>query len=232
MKSSFASFVVVAVLLAALAAGAEPKAEIAAAIKKLERQSGYSWTYTPKVVGSASAGRGQVALKGRADQEGYAVVSAEMGDISVEIGIKGERMIVNYTGEWLSTAEIGENNRAVQRLRLIKRPTDEAAMLAGKATGLKQEADGAFAGELDGAWAKEMFALLGRRAAAAPSAQAAVKFWLKEGSLAKYEFVVKGKITTGEDKAEVEVSRTATVEIRDVGATTVSLPDEAKKKLQ
>lgn len=43
---------------------------------------------------------------------------------------------------------------------------------------------------------------------------------------------MKGKITAGEDKTEVEVSRTATVEIKDVGAATVSLPDEAKKKLQ
>ncbi|MBK7997905.1 MAG: hypothetical protein IPK15_04030 [Verrucomicrobia bacterium] len=232
MKSLLSTFVLSATLLVACTAAADPKSEVSAAIKKLEQQSGYSWSFTPKVTGSESAGRGQVPLKGKADKDGYAVVSGEMGDITVEIGIKGEKMIVNYTGEWLSTAEIGENNRTVQRLRLIKRPTDEATMLAGKATGLKKEADGAYASELDGAWAKEMFALFGRRAAAAPSAQGAVKFWLKDGSLAKYEFVVKGKITTGEDKTEVEVSRTAMVEIKDVGAATVSLPDEAKKKLQ
>ena len=59
-----------------------------------------------------------------------------------------------------------------------------------------------------------------------------VKFWLKDGALSKYEFVVKGKIVSGEDKKETELSRTATVEIKDVGTATVSLPDEAKKKLQ
>ena len=232
MKSSFTSFAVVASLFAAMTAAADPKTEITAAIQKLEQQAGYSWSYTPKVVGSESAGRGQVPLKGKADKAGFAVISGEMGDVSVEIGIKGEKMIVNYTGEWLSTAEIGENNRTVQRLRLIKRPTDEATMLAGKAAALKKEADGSYAGALDGAWAKEMFALLGRRAAAAPSAEGLVKFWLKDGALSKYEFVVKGKIVSGEDKKETELSRTATVEIKDVGTATVSLPDEAKKKLQ
>lgn len=232
MKSSFTSFALVASLLAAMTAAADPKAEITAAIQKLEQQSGYGWTYTPKVVGSESASRGQVPLNGKADKDGYALVSGEMGDVSVEIGIKGEKMIVNYTGEWLSTAEIGENNRTVQRLRLIKRPTDEAKMLVGKAAALEKNSDGSYAGALDAAWAKEMFALLGRRAAAAPTAQGAVKFWLKDGALSKYEFVVKGKIVAGEEKKEIEVSRTATVEIKDVGTATISLPDEAKKKLQ
>lgn len=232
MKSSFVLALVTALLLPVTAAVADPKADVAAAIKKLEQQSGYSWTYIPKTVGSESAGRSSVPLTGKADKEGFAVVRGEMGDVSVEIGIKGERMIVNYTGEWLSTTEIGENNRTVQRLRLIRRPTDEATMLLGKVTGLKKDSDGSYTSELDGMWAKEMFALLGRRAAAAPSAQGSARFWLKEGQLAKYEFVVKGKIVAGEDKKEVEVSRTATVEIKDVGAATVSLPDEAKKKLQ
>ena len=232
MKSSFLLALVTVLVLPVAAAVADPKADVAAAIKKLEQQPGYSWTYTPKTVGSESASRGSVPLTGKADKDGYAVVSGEMGDVSVEIGIKGEKMIVNYTGEWLSTAEIGENNRTVQRLRLIKRPTDEATMLLGKVTGLKKDSDGSYASELDRMWAKEMFALLGRRAAAAPSAQGSAKFWLKDGQLAKYEFVVKGKITTGEDKTEVEVSRTTTVEIRDVGSATISLPDEAKKKLQ
>ena len=232
MKPTLSSIALAVSLFAGVTVAAEPKAEIAEAIKKLEQQSGYGWSYTPKVVGSESAGRGQVPLIGKADKDGFALVSGEMGDVSVEIGIKGEKMIVNYTGEWLSTAEIGENNRTVQRLRLIKRPTDEAKMLVGKAASIEKKSDGSYAGALDASWAKEMFALLGRRAAAAPSAEGAVKFWVKDGTLSKYEFVVKGKIVVGEEKKEIEVSRTATVEIKDVGTATISLPDEARKKLE
>jgi hypothetical protein len=76
-----------------------------------------------------------------------------------------------------------------------------------------------------------LFSLLGRRAAEAPEAKGSVKFWVKDGRLAKYQFSVQGKITVGDDKREVEVSRLMTVEIKDVGSTKVSLPEEARKKL-
>jgi hypothetical protein len=101
-----------------------------------------------------------------------------------------------------------------------------------KKTGeLKKESDGLYTGELAPEAARELFHLLGRRAAEATEAQGSVKFWIKEGQLSKYEFVVQGKITVGEDKREVDLRRTTTVEIKEVGATKVSFPDEAKKKL-
>ncbi len=212
-------------------AAADSAATVASAIKKLGGESGYAWTYTPKTVGSESAARNQAPLSGKTEKDGYTLIRGEMGDVTVDIGIKGDKMAVNYSGDWLSTVEIGENNRTVQRLRALKRPTDEAEQLLAKSTALKQEADGGYSSDLDGAWSKEMFALLGRRAADAPSASGNVRFWVKDGRLAKYEFVIRGKIATGADKKETEVSRTTTVEIKDVGMTKVGLPEDAKKKL-
>ena len=229
MKLSFSIIVLLALSLTATFA--DPKAEVGDAIKKLAAQSGYSWTYTPKTEGSESARR-QGALTGKTEKDGFTLMRGEAGEVTFDLGIKGEKMVVNYNGDWISAAEIGENNRTVQRLRALKIPVAEAESLAGKTTSLKKDSDGAYSGELDGATAKEMFALLGRRAAEAPKAEGTVKFWVKDGRLAKYEFVVRGKITTGgEEKREVEVSRTTTVDITDVGSTKVSLPEEAKKKL-
>jgi hypothetical protein len=213
------------------AAGADPKTEVADAIKKLASQPNYSWTSTPKTEGSESARR-QGPTDGKTEKDGFSHLKVPVGDVTVEVGLKGEKMVVNYNGDWISTAEVGENNRNVQRLRAMKRPTDEAETLAGKATALKKESDGVYAGDLDGAAAKEMFALLGRRAAEAPEVKGTVKFWIKDGHLAKYEFVVRGKITVGgEEKREVDLSRTTTVEIKEVGTTKVSLPEDATKKL-
>ena len=96
---------------------------------------------------------------------------------------------------------------------------------------MKKESDGLYAGELAPDAARELFHQLGRRAAEAPEAQGSVKFWIKEGQLTKYEIVVRGKISAGADKSEVDLRRTTTVEIKDVGTTKVSFPDEAKKKL-
>ena len=100
------------------------------------------------------------------------------------------------------------------------------------AAALKKDGDGAYTGDMTPEAAKELFALLGRRAAEAPSAAGSMKFWVKDGALAKYEFGVRGKITVGgEEKREVEISRSTTVELKNVGSTTVSLPEDAKKKL-
>jgi len=61
-------------------------------------------------------------------------------------------------------------------------------------------------------------------------AKGSVKFWVKDGDLTKYEFNEQGKIM-GRDDNEVTINRTTTVEIKEVGKTKLSLPEEAKKKL-
>ena len=210
-------------------AGADPKTEVSEAIKKLGEQSGYSWTHTPKTEGSQSARR-QGPIEGKTEKGGFTYLKGSLGDISYEVASKGEKMVINYNGDWLSTAEIGENQRAIQRLKALKKPVEEASQ-ASKAAELKKESDGVYSGDLSADAAKALFALLGRRAAEAPEAKGSVKFWVKEGLLTKYEISVRGKITVGEDKREVDISQTTTVEIKDAGSTKVSLPEEAKKKL-
>jgi len=61
------------------------------------------------------------------------------------------------------------------------------------------------------------------------NAKGSVKFWVKDGVLAKYQFKVQGTMSfNGND---VDIDRTTTVEIKDVGSTTVEVPEAAKKKL-
>ena len=57
-----------------------------------------------------------------------------------------------------------------------------------------------------------------------------VTFWVTDGKLVKYEFHVSGTISfNGNDR---DIDRTTTVVISDVGTTKISVPDEAKKKLE
>jgi len=220
-----------ALALASSAFCAEPKTEVLDAIKKLAGSSGYSWVSTPKTEGSESARR-LGAIEGKTQSDGYTYLKSAAGETTVEIALKGEKMAVNYNGNWLSSAEIGENNSTIKRLRAMKPPAQEAETLAGKAAELKKEADGLYSGDMKPDAAKELFALLGRRAAEAPEAKGSMKFWIKDGGLSKYEFVVGGKIKVGgEEKREVDISRTTTVDIKNVGSTTVSLPEDAKNKL-
>lgn len=225
-------FILSALILvgSALVAHADPKAELTGAIKKLASETGYAWTATPKTEGSESARR-QGPMDGKTEKDGYTLVKGTAGENSYEVAFKGEKLVVNYNGDWLSSAEIGEGSRIVERLRALKRPAEEAEQLVAKAGALKQEPDGLYSGEMTSDFAKELFALLGRRAAESTDAKGSVKFWLKDGQLAKYEFGVRGSITTGEEKKKVDISRTMTVEIKNIGSTKVSLPDDARKKL-
>jgi hypothetical protein len=72
----------------------------------------------------------------------------------------------------------------------------------------------------------------GRRGGQAPpvsNAKGSVKFWIKDGVLTKYVLKVSGTITRNGD--DVDVDRTTTVEIKDVGTTKLAVPDEAKSKM-
>jgi len=221
-----------AVLLGSLnvVPGAEPKAEVKDAIKKLGDQPNYSWVSTPKTEGSQSARR-QGSISGATEKDGFTALAGLIGDTTVEIAAKGDKMAVNYEGDWLSTAEIGENNRAVQRLKALKNPVVEAEGLLAKVVNLKRESDGRYAGDMTPEAAKELFGQLGKRAAEAPEAKGVMSFQVKDGILNGYQYKVSGKITAGEDKREVDISRTVTVEIKDIGSTKVTLPEEAKKKV-
>jgi hypothetical protein len=48
--------------------------------------------------------------------------------------------------------------------------------------------------------------------------------------LSKYEVKVQGKMSFNDN--EIEINRTTTVEIKDVGTAKINVPEDVKKKLQ
>ena len=210
MKTSFCILLAGTLALPLVAADADPKSEVKDAIKKLAGQPNYSWTFTPKTEGSEAAAK-QGPIEGKAEKDGVIYLKGTTGDISFEAVAKGSKYAVNYAGEWVVVEENDEETgRIAQRLKAVKNPLEAADDLAGKAGELKKESDGLYSAELTAAGAKELFGKLGKRAAAAEGAKGAVKVWIKNGVLAKYEFHVKGTITVGSDKREVNLSRTVT----------------------
>jgi hypothetical protein len=231
MKTSSCTFLAGALALSALAANADSKSEVKDAIKKLGTQSNYSWTFTPKTEGSESVAR-QGPVEGKTEKDGFTWFKGTYGDTSFEAASKGSKYALNYAGEWMTVDEDSEETgRYAKRVKSLKDPVETAEELAGKAGELKKDSDGVYSGDLTAEGAKELFGRLGRRAAEAKETKGSVKFWVKGGLLAKYEFNLKGKMTVGDDKREVDVSRTVTVEFKDVGTTKLTLPEGATKKL-
>ena len=231
MKKSPTLLLASVLAMSAFSANADPKSEVEAAMKKLSAQPNYSWTFTPKTEGSESVAR-QGAIEGKAEKDGLTWFKGTYGDTSFEAAVKGSKSAVYFQGEWTAVDEDSEETgRYAKRVKALKNPIEAADDLLTKAGDLKKSSDGVYSGDLTAEGAKELFGRLGRRAAESKDAKGSVKFWVKDGLLTKYEFTLKGKITAGEEKKEVDLTRTVTVEFKDVGSTKLTVPEEATKKL-
>ena len=215
---------------------ASPKEQVTAAAKSLGEKANYSGTTTPKAEGG-NPGRNMGPIEGKAEKDGYTYLLITPGGISVEVVMKGEKGAAKTLEGWQSFQEIeqagGSGASISRRLRKLKTPSAEAAEFVAKTKDL-QEADGAYAGELTEDGVKERLLLEARRregqeAPQISGAKGSVKFWLKDGALVKYEVTLQGKLNSGD--REIEINRTVTVEIKDVGSTKIDVPAEALKSL-
>lgn len=215
-----------------IAADSSPKDDITTAAKKLGEKPNYSWKTTVVVPADAQFRPGPT--EGKTEKDGYTHVTMSFGDNTTQAVLKGDKAAVtNRDGEWQSAADL-ENSEGRGRFmgrmaRNIKTPAVQAADLASQTKELKKDGD-VYAGDLTEEGAKT-FLRFGRGGdgPTVSNAKGSVKFWLKDGALSKYEYKVKGTISfDGNDR---DVDRTTTVEIKDVGATKVTVPEEAKKKV-
>jgi hypothetical protein len=115
--------------------------------------------------------------------------------------------------------------------RNFRAPAAQATEILAGVKDLKKEGD-SFSGDLTEEGAKKLLSFRGRAGGEGPTVtnpKGSAKFWVKDGTLVKYEFHVTGTISfNGND---FDSDRDTTVEIKDVGATKVEVPEEAKKKL-
>jgi len=217
----------------ALSATAAEKDDVAAAVKKLADQS-YSWKTTVTV----PEGRGfrMGPTEGKIAKDGTLHVVTSFGENKFQTAIKGGKAaMTNRDGEWQSAAELesaeGPGRWMAANARNFKAPAAQATEILGYVKDLKKDGD-AYTAALSEEGVKALLTM--RRAGAEPrpvtNPSGSAKFWLKDGQLSKYEIHVKGT-TKNQNGDDMEIDRTTTVEIKDVGNTTVELPQEAQKKL-
>jgi hypothetical protein len=214
---------------------ADPKDDIAAAAKKLGEQANYSWT-TTVVVPEGSRGRFG-PTEGTTEKDGFTHLKVSTGDNLTQAVLKGDKAAVsNSDGSWQSLPELDAAEGAARfkamAVRNFKAPAAQAAELAAGTKALAKDGE-AWAGELTEDAAGTLLAFGRKPVAGDPlsvsNARGSVKFWLKDGALVKYEIKVSGKVSFNGNERDTE--RTLTTEIKDVGATKVEVPEEAKKKL-
>ena len=209
-----------------LAAETTTKEEVINAAKKLAEKANYSWKTTVVVPESAQFKPGPTV--GKTEKDGFTHITTTFGDNTTQAVIMGDKAAVTRPdGGWRSLAELdGEEGPARflgRFIRNFKVPAAHATELAEGTRDLIKEGD-LYSGDLTETGAKAQF-----RFGTVSNPKGSVKFWLKDGALSKYEFKVQGKADFNGN--EMDVDRTTTVEIKDVGATKVDVPEDAKKKL-
>ncbi|HVR86550.1 MAG TPA: hypothetical protein VMU54_19660 [Planctomycetota bacterium] len=237
-------------LAAALVAAGNPdsKSDLKAAAKKLKDAGGYSWTSTSKNAGGGGGGanRPQVGpTEGKVDKDGVVWIKITRGDNATEAYLKAGKSAIKTADAWKAGSELQGDPAGGQarprdpaaglarRLQNFKAPAIEADELVDKVGELKDEGDGVFSGALTEEGAKALMTFGGRPGGNGPQVsdpKGTAKFWVKDGTLAKYEINTQGKITFNNN--DREINRTTTVEFKDTGSTKIDVPDEAKKLLE
>jgi len=220
------------------AADSAPSSDVIAAAKALGDQPNYSWRTT--VDAGANARFRPGPTDGKTEKDGYTTLSMTFNDNTTEIVMKGSKVAIKGEDGWQSGDEASQDgggggfNRGAFMARMAKNykaPAAEAADLAGQVSSLTTGTNG-ISGDLseDGAKALLTFRRGGNgNAPTVTNPKGSVTFWVADGKLTKYQTHVTGTVSfNGNDR---DVDRTTTTEIKDVGATKVEVPDDAKKKL-
>jgi hypothetical protein len=239
---SFASCVAVALVLAAgMAVRAADVDDAQTAVKKLADAPSYSWSSA--VVG----GRGnQTPVEYKAEKDGFATFTfTSMQGDPTDVVMKGDKGVAKMADGWKTMAELQKaaddaggfsgEMMVLSRISSFTTPAAQAKALLEKAKNVKKEGD-TYSADLAEASAKDLltFRFPGAAAANMPAMTIAnpkgtIKITVKDGAMNKMEIHLTGTRTFNEQ--DTPVDQTTTLAIKDVGATKVTVPDEAKKKL-
>jgi len=216
-----------------LAADSNPQDAVKDAAKSLGEKSNYSWTTTIDLGGDMTG-----TIEGKAEKGGATSLTLSAAGQELNAVLKGDKGVLKMDESWKPLKAVAEDKDEQQPMRIAARilqtqkaPAAEAADLASKTKELKL-ADGVYSGDLTADGIKEMVNTLKQAAGGSlevSGAKWSVKFWLKEGSLSKYESAMTGTVKFDGDDHDVNMK--TTVQIKDVGTTKVTVPEEAAKKL-
>jgi hypothetical protein len=231
MKKQILCFATMTLATALFAADA--KEEVTAAAKKLGEKANYSWKTTVVVPEGTQFRPGPT--DGKTEKDGFIHVKSTFGENTTDIVKKGDKAaFTNRDGDWQTLAEV-ENQEGPARFRAgmvrnLRAPAELAVEIAAGAKELKKDGD-AIAGDLTEEAANNLmrFRRGGGDGPTISNAKGSAKFWVKDGVLTKYEFKVSGKMDFNGN--EIDLDRTTTTEIKDIGTTKVEVPEGAKKKL-
>jgi hypothetical protein len=225
--------------------------DIKAALQALDNSASYSWTTT------VQGGFGRGPQDGKTQKDGYTSISMQMRDNTFEIILKGDKAAIKTDSGWKSATELMQatgddaggppppERFAAMFAQNFRTPVQQAEDNLDALQNIQKTDDG-YTADLSTEAAKKMLSFRPRRQAAAttspdPNAppppqiditdpKGSIKVTIKDGNLTEIQFHLTGSVSfNGGDPRDVD--RTTTTDFKDIGATTIDVPDDAKAKL-
>lgn len=224
-------------LFAVSVSAADVPEPLAAALGRLRTAEAYTWTVDTRTPGAPFE---VPPLKGWARASGAGVMESTVEQKPIQAAVLGARRVVKLDADWQTPSEAvaakGAQAAEVARLLRIPLPGDELSPLLEHAATIRAEADGSFVAALSADAATEIIRApmndLPKRGFSPEikGAAATIQLWLKDGALARY--VISSTASLSLPFGTKEIKRTAAVELREIDAAGVVLPQAALSKLQ
>jgi len=221
------------VACSAALAWADEKSDIQSAVGKLAASDSYSWTTT------VTTDHLTTTIEGKT-QAGLTADVITYHDTHWSAFVKGDKIIIQASGSWMSAADIinafpptqrNPDGAAANAMRDFKLPATVAADMLTDARKL-QLADGGYSADLAEAAVKEVLftsRVYNLDRSALPDitdCAGTVRFWVSDGLVTKYEVHATGMVSFNNGRARPE-DRTVVTEIGDVNVTSVDIPADA-----
>jgi hypothetical protein len=222
------------------AAPRDAKEDLKTAIHKLSQAESYSWTISSTNSGDTADKYGFGTGEGKIEKGGLTWLRTPETP-PVEIVVKGGKTAVRLDDGWALEQELtggGASRRhpnltAVRSLRGRSRPAAEAAELFKHVKDLNAGVEGYFTTDLSPDDAKGLLLKYLRssgRSADVASPAGSLAFWVRDGSLTKYEVRLRGTVTFSAPRPSTwNADQIMTVQMFEVGASRVDLPPDVKK---
>ena len=247
MKTENLVSILAVTALALSARAADSKETVGSAIKALKEKANYSWSTTSELASGQFPAR---TTKGKTEKEGFTLLTTEGQNGEVQAVKKGEKQVLKTDEGWKTAEDLMQGGQGRGRgffvgFQLLNAsvPADDADELLKGVKELKAGDGGIYTGEWSEQAAKDRAGFFGRGRGGRgrqggpgnftppepKDAKGTVQFWVKKGALTKFQLTTSAKMTFQEQ--DMDIGRTATTEISNVGSTKVEVPEDAKKKL-
>jgi putative heme-binding domain-containing protein len=237
----------------AFAGDADPAQALRAAAQKLASQSGYRWQTTVRSEGGGPFG-GSSNSTGETEKGGYTLVSAGLGNRTLEFARKADKPAVQLEGNWMTLDQavarsasegggmFGRGGLNASTVTQFKLPDAELEELLGKTANFQEQGE-TVTGVLNPDVVNEFMNAgtpfggrgqaagrgrggRGRGSTALRNATGTASFTIRDGVVTAYSLTLSGIRTfMGNDAKQ---TRTITTTFADIGSTRVNPPADAK----